>query len=328
MRFSIDSPTLVKWGSHERFFGAILPANRNHVAMRFLALALLAPALVLLPTGEADDLARWGADGHEMIGLVAAETLPEDMPMFFRESAAQLAFLNPEPDRWRNRSERDLDPAMDGAHAPEHYINFERLPEGALLARTRYAYMDTLSAHGISLPGPGLLPWRILEMTQRLRVGFRDWRAAESEEVRAWIEARIINDAGVLGHYVADGANPHHTTLHHNGWVGDNPRGFTTERGFHGRFESLYVRENIEVEEVRGAVFNDARVLQDVREEAWRFLLDAHQLVERLYELDQMEQFGANTQGVEHREFTLDRLSAGAEMLRDLWWTAWMTSEW
>lgn len=263
-----------------------------------------------------------------MIGLVAAENLPEEMPAFFRAAAAQLSYLNPEPDRWRNRRERDLDPAMDAAFGPDHYINFEIIPEGALLARSRYAYLDTLSAHGVALPGPGLLPWRILEITQRLRVGFRQWREAESDEQRGWIEARIINDAGILGHYVADGSNPHHTTIHHNGWVGENPRGFTAERGFHGRFESIYVRENITTDDVRSGVYNGEQVFQDVREATWQFLATSNGLVERLYELDLDEPFGAETQGVEHRAFAIDRLAAGAEMLRDLWWTAWMSSEW
>lgn len=296
--------------------------------MRPLALALLLPLLLsTAPAGDAP-AARWGAHGHEMIGQVAAESLPDEMPAFFREAAAQLSFLNPEPDRWRERRERDLDPAMDAAHAPEHYVNFEILPEGALLARSRYAYLDTLAANGVALPGPGLLPWRILEKTQCVRVGFRQWREAESDEQRRFIEARIINDAGILGHYVADGSNPHHTTIHHNGWVGENPRGFTTERDFHRRFESVYVGENIEIDDVRGGVFSDAQAFQDVREAVWQFLEASNELVERLYELDLEEAFGPDTQGIEHRAFAVDRLAAGAEMLRDLWWTAWISSEW
>lgn len=271
--------------------------------------------------------ARWGAHGHEMVGLVAAEQLPEDMPAFFRAAAAQLSYLNPEPDRWRDRRERERDPAMDAAHAPEHYINFELLPEGALLAPSRFAYLDTLSAHGLGIPSPGLLPWSILELTQRMRVGFQQWRVAEDGPQRAWIEQRIINDAGILGHFVADGSNPHHTTIHHNGWVGPNPRGFTTERTFHRRFETIYVNENIVVEDVRLAFNGEPQVFPDLRAAIWAFLLDSHALVERLYELEQEEPFGAETRAESHRAFTADRLAAGAEMLRDLWWTAWVTSE-
>lgn len=284
---------------------------------------------LLLPHPPADDTAetRWGYDGHIMVGLVAAESVPEEMPAFFREAAAQLSYLNYEPDRWRDRREQHFDLAMNQGQAPEHYINFELLPEGALQAPNRHAYFDSLTVHGIGLPGPGLLPWRMLEMTQRLRVAFGQWRESEDPDERAWIEQRIINDAGILGHYVADGANPHHTTIHHNGWVGDNPRGFTTERGFHSRFESVYVRTNITPDDVRSGVHNPAQVFEDVRTAAIDFLLTSNALVERLYELDLEEPFGAETRSPQHRAFAIDRLAAGVEMLRDLWWTAWVTSE-
>lgn len=290
----------------------------------FVPLALCALLLAAIP---AEIAPRWGEHGHEMIGLVAAENLPDEMPEFFRAAAAQLSFLNPEPDRWRNSRERAIDPAMNAAHSPEHWVNFEHMPDGARMAPDRFAYLDTLAAHGTELPGSGLLPFRILEMTQRLRVGFRDWRLADDPRERAWIQQRIINDAGVLGHYVADASNPHHTTIHHNGWVGDNPRGFTTERGFHRRFETVYVNANISLEDVRLAFHNDVRAFPDIREATWTYLLDSHALVERLYELDLEEPFGPDTSGEAHRAFASDRLAAGAEMLRDLWWTAWVTSD-
>ncbi|CAN5517562.1 hypothetical protein BH23BAC4_BH23BAC4_16350 [soil metagenome] len=290
----------------------------------FLLLAL--PALLLLPGASAPTAALWGADGHRMIGQVAAETLPADMPAFFRGAAAQLSYLNPEPDRWRSRDERDLDPAMDNAHTAEHYINFERLPEGALLAPHRFAYLDSLREAGIETPGPGLLPYRILEMTQRMRVAFRQWRAEQDPEVRAFIEARIINDAGILGHYVADGSNPHHTTIHFNGWAGDNPHGYTTERTFHSRFESVYVRHNVTTDHLRGAALAPTQTFDDLRPAIWSFLETSNSYVERLYQLDQIESYGEHTEGQLHHVFAVERLAAGAHMLRDLWYTAWVTS--
>jgi hypothetical protein len=295
----------------------------THASVLLLALlTLLAP-----PRGEPPAAApRWGEPGHRMIGLVAAEALPCDMPAFFREAAPRLAYLNPEPDRWRGREERGLDPAMDGAHASEHYINFELLPPGALDAPHRFAYLDSLARAGIALPGPGLLPFRILELSQRLRVGFRQWRAATDPDERRWIEERILNDAGILGHYVGDGSNPHHTTIHHDGWVGENPHGFTTERGFHSRFESVFVRYQIRTDDVRAALTGEPTVFPELRPAILDYLRASHGLVEALYRLDQREPFGRETRGAEHRRFTAERLAAGAAMLRDLWWTAWVTS--
>ena len=43
---------------------------------------------------------------------------------------------------------------------------------------------------------------------------------------------------GWLGHYVADAAMPLHDSIHHDGWAGDNPKGYTRDPNIHGRFES------------------------------------------------------------------------------------------
>lgn len=285
--------------------------------------ALVAAVSLLEPLPPAP---LWGEDGHRIVGAAAAGALPQQMPDFFRAAAAQLSYLNYEPDRWRSRAERELDPAMDQAHSPEHYINLERVPAGALRAPNRYAYLDSLRAAGVETPGPGLLPFRILELTQRVREGFRQWRAETDPRQRAWIEQRILNDAGILGHYVADGANPAHTTIHHNGWVGPNPRGYATDRRFHARFESDYVRAHVRYPEVQAAVGAGARTFPDVRHAAIDYLRRSHSLVERLYQLDKAHPYGAARGTPETHAFAVSRLAAGAEMLRDLWWTAWTTS--
>jgi hypothetical protein len=288
---------------------------------------LLSVALILVLTSSGSAL-MWGQDGHVMVGRVAAETLPPEMPAFFREAAPQLAYLNPEPDRWKERTERDLDPAMNAKYGPEHYVNFEGVPESFFLAPNRYAYFDSLYAAQMSVPGPGLLSFTILELTQRLRSGFRLWRAAEDDETRSFIEARILNDAGILGHYVADGSNPHHTSVHHNGWASghENPHGFTTDRRFHWRFESLYVRNNIRADDVRERALGEPRVFPDVRSGVLDFLRESNGYIEALYRLEQTESFDAHTSNDAHHDFASLQLARGADMLRDLWWTAWVTS--
>ncbi len=270
--------------------------------------------------------ARWGEHGHRLIGRAAADALPDSMPAFFRDAAAQLSYLNPEPDRWRSRTESDLDRALGNAGAAEHYIDMEWVPAGALDATDRLAFADSLAFHGEQSAKVGLLPYRILELTQRIRVGFRLWRAAESDQERAWIEARIIDDAGILGHYVADGSNPHHTTIHYNGWAGDDGRYATLERSFHYRFESAFVETHVALGDVETALTAPARDLGPLRPAVWSYVADTHTLVERLYDLDEAESFGPETTGADHHAFAVDRLAAGAAMLRDLWWTAWVSS--
>ena len=104
----------------------------------------------------------WGANGHMMIGEAAALSLPDGMPAFFRAATKQLAYLNPEPDRWR----RDAQEAEFGqwlrASGFEHYVLLELVPPDVLDAPNRYVYLDNLKDRGITspvaaLPIPGLL---------------------------------------------------------------------------------------------------------------------------------------------------------------------------
>jgi hypothetical protein len=272
----------------------------------------------------------WGQHGHQLSGRAAAMKLPEQMPKFFRTAVNQLSYLNPEPDRWRDRAESDLDKAFDSAFAPEHFIDLELVPPAAFDAVNRYEFTAELIKTGRKPTVAGFSPFRILELFQSLRVQFRLWRAERDPNKRKWIEQRIINDAGILGHYVSDAANPHHTTIHYNGWSGDNPKGYTVytrepNQGIHYRFEELYVQTHIQLNDALPMIGKE-RVITKPREEIWNYIRSSNALVEQLYILDKQEKFNAETKSPEHKDFVSQRLAAGAQMLRDLWWTAWVTS--
>ncbi len=272
----------------------------------------------------------WGEAGHRLTAQAAAAALPLEMPQFFRDAAPQLAYLNPEPDRWRTGAERALDSALDGATAPDHYLNYERIPvtsrAGAMAARDRFAFADTLRAHNVDPSSAGALPFRILELTQRLRIDFRQWRAAPNAQVRGWIESRIINDAGILGHYVADGSNPAHTSIHFNGWAGANPNGYASDNRFHGRFESAFVQANVKLSDISVRITAEPQFFSSLRPAIVEYFLQTHAQVERMYQLDKAAPFDASNSTPANKEFAVARLAAGATMLRDLWWSAWQSS--
>jgi hypothetical protein len=265
-----------------------------------------------------------------MIGLAAAQALPADMPAFFRQAAAQLSYLNPEPDRWRDRSERDKDPALDGATAPDHFIDLEMIPAdrlaGVLAAPNRYAYADSLRQLGLAAPTVGLLPFRIVEMGQTLRLEFRLWRAASDDATKRAIEARIVNDAGILGHYVADGSNPMHASVQYNGWKGANPNGYATDSRMHARFESAYVDAQMRIGDIAPLIDPQARTITNIRAATIVYLHESNAQLERLYRIDKAAPFDAQTTAPENRKFTAERLAAGARMLRDLWYSAYAGS--
>ena len=265
-----------------------------------------------------------------MIGLAAAQTLPSEMPAFFRNASQQLSYLNPEPDRWKDRAETTLDPALNGGSSPEHYMDMDFVSpavlSAALAAPNRFAFADTLKLAGAPVSTVGLLPFMMLEMAQRLRGDFRLWRIAPDSTIRAFIEQRIIDDAGILGHYVADGSNPHHTTKHHNGWVGGNPKGYTSDNRFHSRFESAYVQGQIKLPDILGGMNREPKVFPNLRTAIIAYMNTSFAQLDRLYEIDKATPFQAETSTAEQKAFASARLAAGAEMLRDIWWTAWVTS--
>jgi hypothetical protein len=302
------------------------------VLLAGIALAAAAPTALDGHAAHGDGAAvrRWGEVGHRLIGEAAARHVPAEMPPFFRQAVGQLAYLNPEPDRWRQpRDVAPLDAAMDPAYAPDHYVDLELLPPDALWARDRHAYADSLRAAGVSASAAGFAPYRVLELSARLREEFRLWRKATDPRERLWIEQRILNDAGVLGHYVADLANPAHTSIHHNGWQGDNPKGYTTAQsrpGFHGRFESAFVESHVTYDELDPLVRREARVQLPLRDSVLAYVQRSHGELTRLFDLERQEAFGRETRGAGHERFALERLAAGADMLRDVWWTAWVSS--
>jgi hypothetical protein len=56
------------------------------------------------------------------------------------------------------------------------------------------------------------------------------------------------------------------------------------------------------------------------------YLWDSHALVEKCYQLEKARGF-VDAGTVESREFIRHRLAAGAQMLLNLWYTAWLESE-
>ena len=289
--------------------------NKRVLAVLVAGGVLAEPALVF----------AWGSAGHRIIGEAAALALPPAAPAFLRNASRQLAYLNPEPDRWKEPAERAVDPALEGGTSPDHFIDMELTPPAALRAPNRYAYLDTLAAHGVRGSVAGLLPFKMLELSQQLRVDFGLWRGA-TDSTRPWIEARIIDDAGILGHYVADGSNPAHTTIHFNGWTGPNPDGYATDRTFHSRFEAAYVESHVTLADVVGHVNRTPRVFSDLRAAIISYLRKTNSQTERMYQLDKAHPFNGHTTSPEDKAFVVARLAVGAQMLRDIWWTAWVTS--
>ena len=300
----------------------------THIPVSFLRRAV---AALLLPLIAVPQSFAWGNDGHRMVNQLAAEKLPADMPAFFRtpDAIAEITYLGPEPDRWRSPAE----PELVAAQAPEHFIDLELADRLGTLPRKRFDYIAALAvlqaAHPELALKPekvGLQPYVTTEVYERLKAAMREYRAlsADHKDVKP-VEQAILFYAGWLGHYVGDGAMPLHVTVNYDGWVvGDNPNGYTTQKGIHALFESTFVAANIKAAAV-SPLMTGPQVLTDPFTDYVAYLRRSGTQIERLYQLEKAHGFeGAGT--TESREFTEARLAAAASMLRDMIYTAWLES--
>ena len=266
----------------------------------------------------------WGNEGHRLINRLAVSTMPASVPAFLRSEAAvnEIEYLGPEPDRWRSAAE----PELSAAQAPEHFIDLEPADALGSLPRRRLDFEAKVFAAGQRPEKIGLQPWEATEVWERLKAALREYRrlAAARQDTRP-VEAAAIFYAGWLGHYVGDGSQPLHTTIQYNGWTGPNPNGYTTGHQIHWQFEGPFVAANLHEPEVRAKMTEPKALEGDPFDSYVAYLRHTATYVEKVYQLEKAGGFvGAGT--AESREFTAERLAAGASMLRDMIYTAWLES--
>lgn len=267
----------------------------------------------------------WGEVGHGYVNEAATFGVPAEMPAFFHEAYPRLTWLGYQPDRWRGAGD-----AADAFNAPNHYLDYEYVAH-LELPPTRYEYIDllyrsgTLDRLGIDNTKPGFLPWRIAELTELLEREWKLWASPDlTEQERAIVEDSILFLSGTLGHFVADAANPHHSTMHYNGWVvAPAPAGYATDCSTHWRFETAYVTREVEVADVFELVASPV-VRADYFDAGLSFVRSSFALVHDLYQLDARGVFERGASTSEAYEFTTGRLAAGASLLRDLWYSAYL----
>ena len=290
---------------------------------RLFASVLAAAGLVVV-LAQPPAARAWGNGGHRLINKLAASTLPADVPAFLRspEAVAEIEYLGPEPDRWRSPAE----PELSAAQAPEHFIDLEPADALGPLPHRRLDFEAMVFASGQRPEKIGLQPWETTEVWERLKAALREYRklAAGHGDTRP-VEQAILFYAGWLGHYVGDGSQPLHTTIQYNGWVGPNPNGYTTGHQIHWQFEGPFVDANLREPEVRAKMTPPKAIQGDIFDAYVAYLRQSKTYVGRVYQLDKAGGFeGKGT--AESREFTAGRLAAGASMLRDMIYTAWLES--
>ena len=280
---------------------------------------LISLALIALVLFQSPYVAAWGNEGHVAVNRVAAQKIPVTMPRFLRAAVGEIGYLGPEPDRWRSTTEF----ALKNSQEPDHFIDLERVSWLDPLPPGRYEFYrklydkrtDVLAHPGDDHPDDylpervGLQPYITIEVYGRLKAAFREYRLRlASHQPTQSVQRAILFYAGWMGHYVADGAQPLHTTIHYNGWVGPNPNGYTTEHHIHGQFESTYMGANITAKDFAGLVKSPER-LDDPFAAYVAYLKQSNGLVENVYGLEKAGGF-AGKGSPAALEFTTHRMAA------------------
>lgn len=286
---------------------------------------ILLPLLLLSTT----PLFAWGEKGHLAVNEAATLDVPSEMPVFFHKAYPQLVYLGYDPDRWRGAGE-----SLEAVNPPEHFLDYEYVAD-LQLPNDRYKYIEAMvkarvqQRFHVDLSDPGFLPWRAAEMADLLTQQWKLWFASKPDTMeRKQIEQNIIHAAGVLGHYIADSANPHHTTVNYNGWVTvPNVNGYPTDCETHFRFESQFVNHAIDVHDVFPKVRPEPVLVKDFFAAALALVRESNSLIDRLYQIDRAGGFVPREGTPEAHAFASDRLATAASTLRDFWWSAYVNGQ-
>lgn len=294
--------------------------------MRIREISLL--CVLVLATGG------WGVRGHQSANRAAVKGLPADGPVFLKEYEDWIAKTGPLPDSWRGASE----PYSKIFEDPNHGWFKEQFAFMTAIPRSRYEFVlrlydeylrirekDPARAALMNVRWTGTLPYAAMENYDRMKSAMRLYRAAAPEQDKKYLAQDIAFYMGWLGHYAADGAQPLHDTIHHDGWQGPNPKQYTTDPRVHGRFESAFV-ELIQLSDADLVpLMEKPKVLEDPFATVLAHLDDAASHVEEVYILDKSGALADKTNEPAAR-LVKSQLAKAAALLRDLTYTAWVES--
>jgi hypothetical protein len=298
---------------------------------RAAAALVVAAALCITSTSGT----AWGVRAHTWINRVAVRTLPDDGPAFLKAHEDWIAYLSVIPDAWRRPSE----PFLKMLEDPNHGWFKEQFSFMTEIPRSRYEFVlklydeqRRLTAAGdpaaalTNVRWTGTMAYAAVEGYERMLTGMRTYRALrERKEDTRFAELEIAYAMGWTGHYTADGAQPLHDTVHHDGWQGANPRGYTTDPRVHGLFETRFVDlMQLEGGDIQPKV-PAARRLADPFTAIVEHLDEAGRHTEQVYRLEKAGAL-ADATNVEARALVIQQAARGAALLRDLAYTAWLKS--
>lgn len=191
--------------------------------------AVSAVLLLIVVLGAPGHAFAWHHETHEAVARYAVGVLPETVPAFFREAGGTVTRFVNDPDAFKHP---DL-ATLRAGEGPEHYFDLELIKDEELPA-TRYAFIALCGKLNVRPEHVGMLPYSVIEWTQRLTLAFAEHRAKPDDEM---VRMKCLVYAGLLAHYSADLCQPLHTTIHFDGRA--NAEGKSPRSGIHEKTDGL-----------------------------------------------------------------------------------------
>ncbi|MBI2068996.1 MAG: hypothetical protein HYT79_00195 [Elusimicrobia bacterium] len=227
----------------------------------------------------------WGTEGHRIIATNAVKLLPKELRRLFIGHSEDFAYYSTVPDVvWRRIG-------VDELEGPTHYLNSENY---SVSPGSDHFPVNPNQARGLFRPPPdrpemtfrenGIAPWRVRQLHNQLTSDFE----ASAAPGRGRSTTIGLN-AGLMGHYVGDAAQPFHATYDHNGRSSGHA-------GIHSYFETKLVNElsrnhqlrsrSLAVAKARMGEWSHITDPVDPARTALRVLMDSYKSIDKIYELD------------------------------------------
>jgi len=290
--------------------------KKNLIKKTVLLITVFAVISLLMP----GILYSWGFYGHKKINRMAVFTLPPQMIGFFKKHIEYITEHGTDPDKRTFSDEKE---------AVRHYIDidyygdkpFDAMPKKWKDAVAKYTE-DSLNLYGIN-------PWWTEKMYYRLVEAFK------AEDVD-----KILYTAANLGHYIADGCTPLHTTQFYDG---KSPE----QKGIHSFWESR-------IPELFGDDYDffvgQAEYIEKPLDKIWENIKSSHEAIDtifmvqkkmmaeypgdkmytyenrgqttvKVFSKDYAEQFSSLLGGMVER-----RMRLAVKMVGSFWYTAWVNA--
>ncbi len=265
-------------------------------------------------------LLSWGFYGHKKINRMAVFTLPPQLIGFYKKHIEYITEHGTDPDK---RSFADEKEAVRHYIDVDHYGDkpFDVLPKKWNDAVAKYTE-DSLNLYGIN-------PWWTEKMYYRLVQAFKDKNVD-----------RILFISANIGHYIADGCVPLHTTQFYDGKTPD-------QKGIHAFWESR-------IPELFGDNYDffvgQAEYIEKPIDKIWEIIRSGHEAIDTIFMVQKkmmaeypgdkvytFENRGQTTVKVFSKEYSQQfslylggmverRMRLAVKTVGSFWYTAWINA--